>query len=97
MLDKGGPEDPDRLTHQKLSDEPDDDRDRLWTEWVNDWKNWKRRDFPDDEPTQCGNDSDTRECGPGYTCLGLVGDNPDDGWTGFDNFFLLQCCLASSY
>lgn len=28
-----------------------------------------------------------RVCGPGYTCLGMIGENPDDGWTSFDNFF----------
>ncbi|ODM93577.1 Sodium channel protein 60E [Orchesella cincta] len=26
-------------------------------------------------------------CGAGWTCLGMIGENPDDGWTSFDNFF----------
>lgn len=84
VMDKGGPMD---VSNTPIIDEPEADRDRLWTEWVMSSKNWLKRSFPEKEPTQCGNDSDTRQCGLGYTCLGAVGENPDDGWTSFDNFF----------
>ncbi|CAL8093988.1 unnamed protein product [Orchesella dallaii] len=61
--------------------------DKLWNEWVNDFKNWKHRSFPNDEPVMCGNSSDMRQCGSGYTCLSLLGDNPNNGWVSFDSFF----------
>ncbi|CAL8088469.1 unnamed protein product [Orchesella dallaii] len=87
VLIKGGPEDPDKLLNQPIDSEPEAIRDELWTKWVNDFKNWKTRDFPVEEAVQCGNGSDMRQCGDGYTCIGEIGGNPDQGWTSFDDFF----------
>ncbi|ODM93572.1 Sodium channel protein 60E [Orchesella cincta] len=87
VLIKGGPEDPEKLINKPIDMEPEGERDRLWTEWVSDWKHWKRRDFPIEEAIQCGNGSGMRLCGDGYTCIGELGGNPDGGWTSFDNFF----------
>ncbi|XP_065093737.1 sodium channel protein 60E isoform X3 [Ochlerotatus camptorhynchus] len=54
-----------------------------WRMWVNDTENW----FIDDEgmPLLCGNLTGARHCPPEYTCL-CVGENPNHGYTNFDNF-----------
>ncbi|XP_058466071.1 sodium channel protein 60E isoform X1 [Malaya genurostris] len=54
-----------------------------WRMWVNDTDNW----IIDDEgiPMLCGNLTGARHCPPEYTCL-CVGENPNHGYTNFDNF-----------
>ncbi|XP_053686952.1 sodium channel protein 60E-like [Sabethes cyaneus] len=54
-----------------------------WRMWVNDTDNW----IIDDEglPMLCGNLTGARHCPPEFTCL-CVGDNPNHGYTNFDNF-----------
>ncbi|XP_055533096.1 sodium channel protein 60E isoform X2 [Wyeomyia smithii] len=54
-----------------------------WRMWVNDTDNW----IIDDEglPMLCGNLTGARHCPSEYTCL-CVGENPNHGYTNFDNF-----------
>ncbi|XP_052566743.1 sodium channel protein 60E isoform X4 [Culex pipiens pallens] len=54
-----------------------------WQMWANDTDNW----IIDDEglPMLCGNLTGARHCPPDYTCL-CVGENPNHGYTNFDNF-----------
>nr|AAK01090.1 putative BSC1 sodium channel protein [Blattella germanica] len=54
-----------------------------WTEWVNDEENWLFTE--EDEPVICGNVTGARHCPFGYFCL-QVGENPNHGYTSFDNF-----------
>lgn len=51
--------------------------------WVNDTDNWLYDD--EDLPVLCGNLTGARHCPAGYTCL-CVGENPNHGYTNFDNF-----------
>ncbi|XP_064547056.1 sodium channel protein 60E isoform X2 [Drosophila montana] len=54
-----------------------------WKIWVNDTDNWL---YDDDElPTICGNLTGARHCPLGFMCI-CVGDNPNHGYTNFDNF-----------
>ncbi|XP_037923835.1 sodium channel protein 60E isoform X3 [Hermetia illucens] len=54
-----------------------------WQSWINDTDNWL---FNDDEmPMLCGNLTGARHCPAGHTCL-CVGENPNHGYTNFDNF-----------
>ncbi|ODN03643.1 Sodium channel protein 60E [Orchesella cincta] len=81
VIIKGGPQDKNRNTPIDVVTMGQEVADKLWNEWVNDWKNWKQRDFPNEEPVFCGNSSDMRQCGNGYTCIGLLGNNPNkDGY-----------------
>ena len=59
-------------------------RTRNWTEWILNEDNWY---FNEDsgEPELCGNASGARPCPSGYICLPHVGDNPNYGFTSFDN------------
>lgn len=51
--------------------------------WINDTDNWL---YDDEEmPMLCGNLTGARHCPTGYTCL-CVGENPNHGYTNFDNF-----------
>lgn len=51
--------------------------------WVNDTDNWL---YDEEEmPTLCGNLTGARHCPLGYMCI-CVGDNPNHGYTNFDNF-----------
>lgn len=51
--------------------------------WINDTDNWL---YDDEElPLLCGNLTGARHCPYGYTCL-CVGENPNHGYTNFDNF-----------
>lgn len=51
--------------------------------WVNDTDNWL---YDDEElPTICGNLTGARHCPLGFMCI-CVGDNPNHGYTNFDNF-----------
>ncbi|XP_055685880.1 sodium channel protein 60E isoform X1 [Lutzomyia longipalpis] len=54
-----------------------------WMSWVNDTENW----IYDEEgiPLLCGNLTGARHCPSGYTCL-CIGENPNYGYTSFDNF-----------
>ncbi|XP_035702487.1 sodium channel protein 60E isoform X2 [Folsomia candida] len=64
------------------------ERDYHWKQWVDNPENWLTRDFPkENEFVMCSNDSGTRWCPTGFVCLGMRGENPDDGWSSFDNFF----------
>ncbi|XP_052873705.1 sodium channel protein 60E-like [Anopheles cruzii] len=65
------PEDWTNVTHEE------------WYMWVNDTQNW----IYDEEglPMLCGNLTGARHCPPEYTCL-CVGENPNHGYTNFDNF-----------
>nr|XP_029725458.1 sodium channel protein 60E [Aedes albopictus] len=54
-----------------------------WRMWVNDTENWLIDD--EDMPLLCGNLTGARHCPPEYTCL-CVGENPNHGYTNFDNF-----------
>ncbi|XP_030387841.1 sodium channel protein 60E [Scaptodrosophila lebanonensis] len=54
-----------------------------WQIWVNDTDNWL---YDEEElPMLCGNLTGARHCPLGYTCI-CVGDNPNHGYTNFDNF-----------
>ncbi|CAG7829685.1 unnamed protein product [Allacma fusca] len=70
-------------------DPNDPDRNLFFYEWANNRENWliRKDDYPKEEYQPCGNDTWSRRCPPGYECLDNIGDNYDDGWTSFDNFF----------
>ncbi|XP_073999766.1 sodium channel protein 60E-like isoform X2 [Rhodnius prolixus] len=56
---------------------------RMWWIWITNESAW----LVDDEnnPLICGNVTGARQCPTGYTCL-RVGENPNNGYTNFDNF-----------
>lgn len=55
----------------------------VFNRWINDTDNWL---YDDEElPMLCGNLTGARHCPEGYTCL-CVGENPNHGYTNFDNF-----------
>ncbi|XP_052895021.1 sodium channel protein 60E isoform X3 [Anopheles moucheti] len=54
-----------------------------WHMWVNDTQNWIHDE--EDMPMLCGNLTGARHCPPEYTCL-CIGENPNHGYTNFDNF-----------
>ncbi|XP_054090096.1 sodium channel protein 60E [Zeugodacus cucurbitae] len=57
--------------------------DLEWRSWINDTDNWL---YDDEEmPMLCGNLTGARHCPTDYTCL-CVGENPNHGYTNFDNF-----------
>lgn len=65
-----------QLTFNELQNEE-------WYGWINDTENWI---YDNDElPTLCGNLTGARHCPPNFTCL-CVGENPNHGYTNFDNF-----------
>ncbi|XP_034476823.1 sodium channel protein 60E-like [Drosophila innubila] len=54
-----------------------------WRLWVNDTDNWL---YDDEEmPMLCGNLTGARHCPIGFMCI-CVGENPNHGYTNFDNF-----------
>ncbi|XP_032306804.1 sodium channel protein 60E isoform X3 [Drosophila ananassae] len=54
-----------------------------WQIWVNDTDNWL---YDEEElPVLCGNLTGARHCPMEYVCL-CVGENPNHGYTNFDNF-----------
>ncbi|KAL5288421.1 hypothetical protein ACFFRR_008949 [Megaselia abdita] len=55
-----------------------------WHRWVNDSNNWYWME-EEEMPRLCGNLTGARHCPEGYTCL-CVGENPNHGYTNFDNF-----------
>ncbi|RZF45624.1 hypothetical protein LSTR_LSTR010575, partial [Laodelphax striatellus] len=54
-----------------------------WREWISNSSHWIFTD--EDEPMLCGNMTGARHCPPGFVCL-RVGENPNHGYTSFDNF-----------
>ncbi|XP_031618644.1 sodium channel protein 60E isoform X2 [Contarinia nasturtii] len=56
-----------------------------WRMWINDTDNWIYDEEDIDRPMLCGNLTGARHCPTGYTCL-CVGNNPNHGYTNFDNF-----------
>ncbi|XP_044746534.1 sodium channel protein 60E-like isoform X2 [Coccinella septempunctata] len=56
----------------------------VWFNWTNDPSNWLMRPGTDD-PLLCGNVTGSRHCPSTHTCL-CVGENPNHGYTSFDNF-----------
>ncbi|XP_060654318.1 sodium channel protein 60E isoform X1 [Drosophila nasuta] len=54
-----------------------------WQIWVNDTDNWL---YDEEEmPMLCGNLTGARHCPLGFMCI-CVGENPNHGYTNFDNF-----------
>lgn len=51
--------------------------------WINDTEHWILNE--NSKPTICGNVTGARHCPDGYTCL-CIGENPNHGYTSFDNF-----------
>ncbi|XP_017482425.1 PREDICTED: sodium channel protein 60E [Rhagoletis zephyria] len=74
------------LRNKCVKNLPDDwvnTTDVEWRSWINDTDNWL---YDDEElPMLCGNLTGARHCPFGYTCL-CVGENPNHGYTNFDNF-----------
>ncbi|KAK8392889.1 hypothetical protein O3P69_013130 [Scylla paramamosain] len=61
-----------------------------WTQWRDNSSHWfyeNGTNHPDiGFPRLCGNATGARKCPEGYSCLPDVGDNPNFGFTNFDNF-----------
>ncbi|XP_045110283.1 sodium channel protein 60E-like isoform X5 [Portunus trituberculatus] len=61
-----------------------------WTLWRDNSSHWfyeNGTNHPDiGFPRLCGNATGARKCPEGYSCLPDVGDNPNFGFTNFDNF-----------
>ncbi|XP_017776958.1 PREDICTED: sodium channel protein 60E-like, partial [Nicrophorus vespilloides] len=58
----------------------------VWYNWTADPGNWwYNNKSSSTEPLLCGNVTGSRHCPSKYTCL-CVGDNPNFGYTSFDNF-----------
>ncbi|XP_065216673.1 sodium channel protein 60E isoform X2 [Planococcus citri] len=55
-----------------------------WHRWIADEQNWLV-DEQSGGPVLCGNSTGARHCKEGYQCL-QVGENPNHGFTNFDNF-----------
>lgn len=51
--------------------------------WINDTENWIFD--PEGVPILCGNLTGARHCPTNHTCL-RTGENPNHGYTNFDNF-----------
>ncbi|XP_044735668.1 sodium channel protein 60E [Chrysoperla carnea] len=54
-----------------------------WHNWTKDEDNWLWN--ANEEPVICGNLTGARHCPANYTCI-CVGENPNHGYTSFDNF-----------
>ncbi|KAG8232694.1 hypothetical protein J437_LFUL011441 [Ladona fulva] len=54
-----------------------------WLEWIRNEDNWLRTE--EGEPILCGNTTGARHCPNDTICL-CVGENPNHGFTSFDNF-----------
>ncbi|KAJ6635625.1 Sodium channel protein 60E [Pseudolycoriella hygida] len=57
--------------------------DEEWRGWINDTENWIYDE--DGVPMLCGNLTGARHCPQNHTCL-CTGENPNHGYTNFDNF-----------
>ncbi|XP_068893811.1 sodium channel protein 60E-like isoform X4 [Tenebrio molitor] len=55
-----------------------------WFNWTHDRGNWLVRNETE-EPLLCGNVTGSRHCPSTHTCI-CVGENPNHGYTSFDNF-----------
>ncbi|KAK7584284.1 hypothetical protein V9T40_005247 [Parthenolecanium corni] len=55
-----------------------------WDDWIADEKHWLQ-DSESEDPILCGNSTGARHCPQGYACL-RTGENPNFGFTNFDNF-----------
>ncbi|XP_065166604.1 sodium channel protein 60E isoform X3 [Atheta coriaria] len=55
-----------------------------WYNWTTNPETWLIKNETGD-PVICGNVTGSRHCPPSHTCL-CVGDNPNHGYTSFDNF-----------
>merc|ERR1719410_1538839 len=53
-----------------------------WTVWVTNSSHWF---YVNGEPELCGNASGARSCPHGFVCLDSIGENPNFGFTSFDN------------
>jgi hypothetical protein len=53
-----------------------------WYDWISNSSNWE---YKDDIPMLCGNVTGSQHCYKNFTCL-RVGENPNHGYTSFDNF-----------
>ncbi|XP_071080138.1 sodium channel protein para-like isoform X7 [Haliotis cracherodii] len=60
-----------------------------WLSFVNDSNNWWK---VGDDYIVCGNGSGAGGCKENYTCLPDLGDNPNFGYTSFDNFGWALLC-----
>jgi hypothetical protein len=56
--------------------------DEDWYAWISNSSNWV---YLDNMPKLCGNLTGAQHCGTDHTCL-CVGENPNHGYTNFDNF-----------
>lgn len=56
----------------------------MCSSWTNNPENWMVRNETS-EPLLCGNVTGARHCPITHTCL-CVGENPNHGYTSFDNF-----------
>uniref|UniRef100_T1JKK7 Ion transport domain-containing protein n=1 Tax=Strigamia maritima TaxID=126957 RepID=T1JKK7_STRMM len=55
--------------------------------YIQDRNNWLTENIPDKLTyINCGNESGQYQCDANYTCLPDIGDNPNFGYTSFDNF-----------
>ncbi|XP_046399749.1 sodium channel protein 60E-like isoform X2 [Ischnura elegans] len=55
----------------------------IWLQWIKDEDNWLKTEAG--EPVLCGNTTGARHCPNDTVCL-CVGENPNHGYTSFDNF-----------
>lgn len=60
-------------------------KDIEWYEWITNTSNWRVDGDEENWPVLCGNVTGSRHCPPSHTCL-RVGENPNHGYTSFDNF-----------
>ncbi|GJQ76730.1 hypothetical protein Trydic_g15575 [Trypoxylus dichotomus] len=55
-----------------------------WFNWTSDSRHWLKKNETDD-PLLCGNVTGSRHCPTTHTCI-CTGENPNHGYTSFDNF-----------
>jgi Ion transport protein len=65
------------LTHHRI-------KDPEWYEWISNSSHWQYNE-EGELPMLCGNLTGARHCPVNYTCL-CIGNNPNHGYTNFDNF-----------
>ncbi|XP_014662700.1 PREDICTED: sodium channel protein 60E-like [Priapulus caudatus] len=74
------------LRQKCVADAPDyvaNSSDFNYTDWTQNEENWY---YADHSPIVCGNTSMSRPCPTNYTCLPHIGENPNFGFTSFDDF-----------
>ncbi|XP_071550553.1 sodium channel protein 1 brain-like isoform X3 [Panulirus ornatus] len=78
------------LKNKCVKDMPANFTSEEWRRWLDNSTHWfieNGTDHPDaGSPRLCGNATGARVCPNGYQCLPDVGDNPNFGYTSFDNF-----------